>query len=400
MLSKLRQKLAHYPRLRIVLFVLLFVVIFVVTIRMFSASYSTVPNLPKSRIHSISSAPGIASTVNKKNAAEYKQLSKEKRKTEVRQASKSGKSFFSNAFDEGGIVATKHDDAPLSPETFYKNKVAKPKKPKKKHTDINPLSQVAMQAQAEQRNNNGVNGNNANNVQNTLDNRISALSSKMDSAISDVSDEWKLPNFSTIRGSLPMHAASTGVQYTKSQVIIKAGTVLFAVLNTAINSDQKTPILATVITGKYKGTLLIGSFAREREKVVVKFNRMSLTTKDRTLGINAYAIDGDTADAALASDVDHHYLLKYGGLFAAGFLQGFGNAFANYRCVGAAECYVLGGQNGGAPRITTKEAVYRGLGQVGKNLSEVFREEARRPVTVTVKQGIGIGILFMSDVVV
>ncbi len=40
--------------------------------------------------------------------------------------------------------------------------------------------------------------------------------------------------------------------------MIKAGTIMFAVLDTAVNSDEPGPILATMVSGKYKGAKLIG----------------------------------------------------------------------------------------------------------------------------------------------
>ena len=44
--------------------------------------------------------------------------------------------------------------------------------------------------------------------------------------------------------------------------IYKAGTITFAVIDTSINSDEKTPILATIVSGPMKGAKLIGGFTR------------------------------------------------------------------------------------------------------------------------------------------
>ena len=60
------------------------------------------------------------------------------------------------------------------------------------------------------------------------------------------------------------------------------------------------------------------------------------TTTDRTTyRIDAFAIDLATARTALASDVDHHALERWGSLLAASFLEGYGNACLLYtsRCV-------------------------------------------------------------------
>ena len=42
--------------------------------------------------------------------------------------------------------------------------------------------------------------------------------------------------------------------------------------------------------------------------------------------IQAVAIDPQTARTALAGQINNHYLLKYGTLFASSFLQGVGSS--------------------------------------------------------------------------
>src|SRR5690606_31264355 len=53
---------------------------------------------------------------------------------------------------------------------------------------------------------------------------------------------------------------------------IKAGTVMFAVLETGINSDEVSPILATIVSGPLKGAKLLGQFARTDKKVLINFS--------------------------------------------------------------------------------------------------------------------------------
>ncbi|ODN43858.1 TrbI/VirB10 family protein [Piscirickettsia litoralis] len=185
-------------------------------------------------------------------------------------------------------------------------------------------------------------------------------------------------------------------------VIEKAGTILFAVLDTQLNSDQPgTPVMATIVQGKFKNGKLLGSFKREGEKLVISFDRMSLSQINHSISIRAYAINATTAQNALASDVDHHYLLRYGGLFASAFLQGFGEYFSQTSsnlCGGSTTCIITGDQSSTESNQTTKKALYSGLGQVGSTLAGKASSGFNRPPTVTLNQGIGMGILFMSDV--
>lgn len=184
--------------------------------------------------------------------------------------------------------------------------------------------------------------------------------------------------------------------------IIKAGDVLFAVLDTSVDTDEQGPILATIVSGKLNGAKLIGSFTlpNNADKMVISFNTMSVPGAAKTTSINAYAIDPNTARTALASRVNHHYLSRYGSLFAATFLEGFGNAFQS-----ANTTISIGGTGGqptnttisnGVGRSTLENAVI-GLATLGKSWGQVAQQKVNRPTTVQLYSGTGIGVLFTQD---
>lgn len=183
---------------------------------------------------------------------------------------------------------------------------------------------------------------------------------------------------------------------------IKTGDILFAVLDTAINSDEPGPILATIVSGKFKGTKLIGSFnlPANANSMVITFNTMSIPGAAKTNSISAFAIDPNTARTALSSRTDHHYLMRYGSLFASSFLEGFGNAFQS------ANTTVTVGGTGGANDITVQNGIGRsslenaviGLATVGKSWGQASQQLFSTPVTVEVYAGTGIGVLFTQDV--
>lgn len=191
-------------------------------------------------------------------------------------------------------------------------------------------------------------------------------------------------------------------QEIKTPPVIHAGEVIFAVLDTAVNSDQPGPILATIVSGRFNGAKLIGSFTKPEnsDKMVISFNMMSVPGATKTTSISAYAIDPNTGRTALSSKVDHHYLLRYGSLFASTFLEGFGNAFQS-----AGTTVTIGG-TGGVTTTTVSNGVGRsvlenaviGMATVGKNWGQVAMQHVNTPVTVDVYAGTGLGILFTQDV--
>ncbi len=186
------------------------------------------------------------------------------------------------------------------------------------------------------------------------------------------------------------------------KAFIKTGDIIFAVLDTSVNSDEPGPILATVVSGRFKGTKLIGSFnlPANANSMVISFNTMSVPGAAKTTSISAYAIDPNTARTALSSRTNHHYLMRYGSLFASSFLEGFGNAFQS------ANTTVTIGGTGGGNNITVQNGIGRstlqnaviGLATVGKSWGQAAQQLFSTPTTVEVYSGTGLGVLFTQDV--
>ena len=181
--------------------------------------------------------------------------------------------------------------------------------------------------------------------------------------------------------------------------ISKAGDIHVAVLETGINSDEPSPILAKIVSGPLKGTRLIGSINVTGEKVILAFTTASIPRHPKSVGIQAVAIDANTSRTALATSVDNHYFLKYGVLLGATFLGGFADALTNNNKTTIVQNgQVIQVPNGG---MTTKELTQQGLGSVGKELANQAKQtsQALKP-TITVDSGTAMGILILSDFVI
>jgi len=178
--------------------------------------------------------------------------------------------------------------------------------------------------------------------------------------------------------------------------LIKAGTIMFGVLDTAVNSDRAGPVMATIVSGKFKGAKLMGSLSRtsDGQRVILSFNQFTMSNWPETISINAVAMNPDDAQVAIASSVDNHYLLRYGSLFGASFLKGYSEAITN----AGSTTLGLGVIQTTHPKLGAKDRALVGLGEIGKNLGDVTRNIFNTPPTVRVNAGVGIGLLFMSDV--
>jgi intracellular multiplication protein IcmE len=180
--------------------------------------------------------------------------------------------------------------------------------------------------------------------------------------------------------------------------IMKSGSILFAVLDTGINSDEDSPVMATIVEGSLKGTKLLGKFKRTDKRLLLQFSTMNVPGLPTSMGINAVAIDPNTARTAVSGKVDNHYLLRYGALFGASFLSGIGSAVKESMSNTTVSMGGGGVTVAKAPNpINVGKVAISGLGSVGDNFVGVMGQYTNMPPTVEIKAGTGVGLLLMSD---
>ena len=180
--------------------------------------------------------------------------------------------------------------------------------------------------------------------------------------------------------------------------MIKTGSIEFAVLDTGINSDRPGPVMATIVAGKFKGAKLLGGLklTPDNERVLVQFDSMTMPEWSNTIPIKAVAINPDTAHTALASSVNHHYLMRYASLFASGFVSGISKAITQSGSVETTPS--TGDITKMYKNLNTAEKLMVGLGEVGTQFSDIAKKQFKRKPTVKVTAGVSIGILFTQPV--
>jgi len=195
-------------------------------------------------------------------------------------------------------------------------------------------------------------------------------------------------------GSPPTEEIVTGIS---KPALIKAGAILFGVLDTAVDSDYPdTPVMVTLIEGKFKGAKLLGrlSLAQGQNKLSLNFTQMDMEGWPSAKSISAYAIDPDTARTVMASEVNNHYLQKWGLILATSFLQGYSSAITN---AGTSTTGIFG-TSSTHPELNPGSKIAVGLGQIGTNLNQIALEQTNMPATVKIYAGVGLGILFTAEV--
>jgi len=192
---------------------------------------------------------------------------------------------------------------------------------------------------------------------------------------------------------------SSNTNAAQAEPLVKAGTILNAILETAVNSNEPSPVLAKIISGPLKGTRLIGSVQTVGEKVVLQFSVANIPAFSSSSRISAVAVNPETARTALASDVDHHYFRRYGILLASSFLSGWAQAIQQNNETTTIGPFgnVITVPNG---NLSSKDINRQALGNVGTEISQEVRQQNQNlKPTITVDSGIAIGILTMEDFV-
>ncbi|HEV2613413.1 MAG TPA: TrbI/VirB10 family protein [Gammaproteobacteria bacterium] len=181
---------------------------------------------------------------------------------------------------------------------------------------------------------------------------------------------------------------------TAGPVFIKAGTVYYGVINTAVDSDEPGPIMATIVNGPYKGGKLLGTLTYQKQAVMLSFNIMTLKSFPKSIPINVVAIDQDTARTGLSTETNNHYLYRYGSIFAAAFIQGYGQAFQT-----SGSTITSNGLStqSSTPDLSPVGKFFVALGNVGQQFNNVAQQAFNTPPTVRVASGTAVGLLFLSD---
>ncbi len=411
-IKKYFAKLSHYPRLRILLIVAAVIVAFIIVMNLLRPSNEVTMN---SNVQAAAPSGNTSTPVSTSQASQYDQLHQVAQKQALQQASADGSSIFQNAFPGASgssptPAATDTSSATSSTTTATTPSSATTSQPTSFASANAALQQnqnpqdaaLSQQVQALQQQLASAQQNQAA----AQSQEFSATEQAMRSGIQNLSSTWKTPTFQTVGGSSSSGSGGIGGGSTlQAPVDIKAGSILFGVIDTALDSDSpNTPVLARIVEGKYQGARLIGGFTATKDALVIQFNSMSLPNGNASFPINAYAVDARTANNSVVTSVDNHYLLRYGMLFASSFLQGFGNAYNSYtyNCPpGTQNCSVVNTNSSGVTTtnndVTTRTAFYQGLGQMGQNAAQAAAQEFNTPPTIKVAQGTGIGVLFMSD---
>jgi hypothetical protein len=194
-------------------------------------------------------------------------------------------------------------------------------------------------------------------------------------------------------------ASAAGMPAPAEKALIRAGDAFFATIDTAINTDYKGPIIATIRQGKFAGARLSGNKELSFDAVLIHFTLLSPKGGEKSFPIDAYAILAEDAKkfgtTGIPGETDYHIFQRYVIPGALAFVQAFGYASS------IPEQTVTNGAYGStvtqAP-LTTSQKLWVAAGGAMGPFQKDMERLAARPITITIPAGQEIGILFASDV--
>ena len=177
---------------------------------------------------------------------------------------------------------------------------------------------------------------------------------------------------------------------------LRPGDLLYAVVDTGVNSDVPSAVMVTVASGKYKNARLLGKFQRFDERIVLAFSSAVLPSGE-SLQIEAYAVDPSTSEASVASSVDTHFFSRWGGLIASAFLEGLSNA---KRYSGAQSTIYSNSAETTDQMVwntySPSDQAWIAAGKVGEKAGKIFERNFERPPTVYLESGTPVGVLVLN----
>ncbi len=182
----------------------------------------------------------------------------------------------------------------------------------------------------------------------------------------------------------------------KPALNLKPGDQLYVSNIIAVNSDVPSLVHGEIVSGEYTRGKLFGQFERHDKFLLVKFNKLEF--QGFVYQIEAIAFDPDTMSAAVRSNVDSHYLERWGGLIAASFLEGFGEAVEKS---GTTTTNNFFGSTQSYPDYSLQDQAWIAAGKVGTRMADIMAKNFNRPPTVYLNNGNisidgMIGVLFLG----
>lgn len=191
--------------------------------------------------------------------------------------------------------------------------------------------------------------------------------------------------------------ASTSNITGAGRLVIRTGNVLYATLDSEINTDDGSQVIATVHGGEWDGSKLIGKVDLAPRNIRLHFETLAPQDGRReTLKVDAVALREEDAKQGMADHINHHTISRYSALAVSSILSGVGQAFRQQN--GTTLILPNGGIIQTSPEVDDRRIIGMALGELGTNAGREVAKGFNRPTTYRTDANRGFAVFFLQDV--
>ena len=179
---------------------------------------------------------------------------------------------------------------------------------------------------------------------------------------------------------------------------IKAGARAYISIDTAINTDEPSPVLGKVLTGPARGWVIFGKSVHNPDDTVsITFDRLVLPS-GKSAPIEAMALDPESGRTSVVGSVNHKIFDRFilpaiaGGAAAYGQLMGQ----AGMMVMSSPMTGTMTSTNNISSSQITDAAIGAGVGSLANNLNAIA---AKEQPSVSTPKNLGLEIVFMKEFV-
>ena len=186
----------------------------------------------------------------------------------------------------------------------------------------------------------------------------------------------------------PAGAASEG------RILIPAGRGIYAHPVLAVSSDASAPVVFQADTGPLAGDRMIGTFARQEDRLVIHINQV--IHNGEPIGVDGLVIAPGSMETSVASNVDQHYVSRFLLPAAAAFVAGLGQATAQ-TSNSAAVLSPFGGVTT-TSRLNIQQQAGIAAGAAAAQVGSTLNEARPKGPTVSLEPNVAVGVMFLTNV--
>lgn len=180
----------------------------------------------------------------------------------------------------------------------------------------------------------------------------------------------------------------------RGRVLVPAGRGVYAHPILAVSSDASAPVVLEADSGPIAGDRMIGSFARQKDRLVIHVNQV--IHHGESIGVDGLVIAPGSMEVGVASDVDQHYVSRFLLPAAAAFVAGLGQAIAQTSNT-ATVLSPFGGASY-ATRLNINQQLGVAAGAAASQVGAALTAAAPKGPTVSLEPNVAVGVMFLSSV--